>query len=623
MVVIPAGSPSSDLGSPTVTPKVLPALSYSQLIHKSFSFQQYILPFTEMLKVFTDHLFVYSFKITSFGVRCFSAVDVVVHRLIYAPSFDPTHPSFKKLINQLDAQVPLLQKRIDQLEQKLWKDHLISSDLAELRALSDEISRAYWQLNTHTTVLEKRLHPFPIQAQLTQVKDKFRLLDDQLDDFCLEKGTSIFEEFDRIARFFSKGGSQLPEEIRKQLLGAWGNLDRVFRQRLQNLHHDSLKSNLMLSLSRIEHLMNYVKNTSKNSMSSIDYSRPLGLSNIGNSCYMDSVLESILCIDHIRKEFAHYPEKGEKKGDAYKSEVAIQQEILQFIDSQQNVKDRKQLSQMDFILYLLAGGPSLHRLREAIFKSGFKFEFDFNETLTDQHDAAVITELLIDHFLPSCKYYSHEYSTTELFPGLVFPTFGNDVANTLLQVPLRHKEELQNLATLVRLTLGKRKETESDPASQRKFDPKDGIVISGQEEKAALALKEDPKGGKEYVHWDRLTKLPSVLAIQFKRFAWDIEKNKLSKDNRSVILPEDGILDLSKYYDAPEGEPKSARYKVKSMVRHFGSTIHSGHYVAEVEINGKYFHCDDTSGYQEISKEGFFGCKDPYLLFLERIPDES
>lgn len=605
-----------------------PVLSYSQFIYKAFSFDKYIYPFTQILTEATDSFFKNSFKLINFTVRCFSAIDVVVHRLIYAPSFDPTHPSFEKLIDRLNTYAPVLQKRIDQLEHKFWKDHLISDDLEELRTLSDEIFRIYWQLNGYTTALEKRVNPFPIQVKLTKVRDVFRQLDDQLDDFCLEKGEGVLKKFHRIAELFSKGANELTEDIRKQFIQIWENLDRVFTDRIQNQSSSSLKNSFMLQLGDIEDLVNYVKNTSKNPLSSIHYHTPLKLSNIGNSCYMDSVLECILCIDHIRKEFSSPLEKNEKTTEEYKSEVAIQQEILKFIDSQQDVKAGKQLSQMELILYLLGGGASLHRLREAIFKSGFQPELEMS-SLKNQHDAAYIMELLIDHLLPGCKYYSHEYSTTDSFPGLVFPTHGADVTNTLLHVSLRHKESLQNLASLVRLTIDKRREKESKLESQREFDPKKGIVIQGKEESAALVSAADPKKVEEYVHWDRLTKLPPVLTIQFKRFSYEGKLNDngvyvgvTKKDDRPVILPEDGILDLSKYYDAPEGEPKGARYKVKSMVRHLGgSSANSGHYVAEVEINGKYFHCNDLHGYKEISKEKFLGHKDPYLLFLERIPD--
>lgn len=614
-----SSSPSSSPHPMDDTLMPVPApISFSELIYKSIPFQNYIFPFTQMLMGATENFLSSIFKVLSVGIRCVSALDVVVHRLLYAPSFDPTHPSFKKLIDRLDAQVPFLQKKIDQLEQKIWKDDSFSGDIAEMRVLSDEIARAYAVLSTYDNALENRVHPFPIQAQLNQVRVKFGQLDDQLNEFCLEKGKKIIGEFDDIATFFSKGGKKLTEEIRTELFEAWSNLDRVFNRRLTSLGYTSLQNNLLSNLGKIENLMNTMKNTSKNSQSFIHYNTPLGLSNIGNSCYMDSVLESILCINYMRKKLSYIPEQGEKKPSEYKSAVAIQQEILQFIDDQESPNEEKQLSQMNLILYLMRDGASLYRLRNSIFKSGFHPELEM-QSLKSQHDSAFIMELLIDHLLPDCKFYTHEYATTEIFPGLIFPTHGNDVGNSLLQVSLRNREKYQPLAELVRLTLGRQEEKEAEEKYQRLFDPKSGVVIPGNEESLALISDTEPKKVDKFIHWHRLTKLPPVLTIQFKRFSVD-SKGHASKDERPVILPEDGILDLSKYYDAPEGESKNARYKIKSMVRHFGG-VGGGHYVAAVEINGSYFHCDDTAGYQKISKEDFLDHTDPYLLFLERIPD--
>ena len=91
-------------------------------------------------------------------------------------------------------------------------------------------------------------------------------------------------------------------------------------------------------------------------------------------------------------------------------------------------------------------------------------------------------------------------------------------------------------------------------------------------------------------------------------------------------MPKDGIVDLTRYYDAPQGAQKQGRYKIKSYVVHRGS-LDGGHYVSYVEINGKYYYCDDTGTgpgrnvYKEISKDDFLDRKDAYLVVLERLPD--
>jgi ubiquitin C-terminal hydrolase len=400
-------------------------------------------------------------------------------------------------------------------------------------------------------------------------------------------------------------------------------LESVFKLRLSHQAHLPQTADL----NSIEKIMKPWLRKSKASSSKneemVDAIEPLKLRNIGNSCYLDSVLQAILCIDHIREKLSRAPEKDAFTSlKDYQKELAIQQEILQFMDVQQTQKEGEHLSQMEYILFLL-GGPSIYRLRDAIFRSEFHHEFDLEHNLTDQHDAANIMELLIDHLLTDCKFKWRGHATTPIFPGLEFvhggPT-GKDEEVAILQVPLRFKPVHQKLDVLVKAILGKHVEKQSDPEIQRKFDPQEGFFIKGKEAEAALIQHASAAKVDEYHEWFRLTKLPPVLTIQFKRFTAG-----LSKDNKPVILPEDGILDLSRFYDAPTGESKKALYRIKSMVRHSGSSLKFGHYIADVEINGKYYHCNDTDPkpFKEISKKEFFGRKDPYLLFLERIPDDE
>ena len=105
-----------------------------------------------------------------------------------------------------------------------------------------------------------------------------------------------------------------------------------------------------------------------------------------------------------------------------------------------------------------------------------------------------------------------------------------------------------------------------------------------------------------------------------------IKPNEVAKkDARPVDLPDDGIVDLAKYHDAPKDGPKQTKYKVKSYVAHSGSSVKLGHYVTYVEMGGKYYFCDDTDPnfFKEITKKEFFGRKDAYLLVLERLPEDE
>ena len=308
--------------------------------------------------------------------------------------------------------------------------------------------------------------------------------------------------------------------------------------------------------------------------------------------------------------------------------MAILQELLPILKTSLN--QGAGASKIGFILYLLQGAPSLVRLREAIFKSGLHPSLNDMSQLTGQHDAASVAELMIDHFLPNCKFKMRETATADDFPGMEF--IGPLMDMTILQIPLRPK--VSKMTELIKWVLQRHVEKENDPKYQRRFDPQDGKVLNS--EKAAPALAAQPQKLAKFVQSYKLTELPAVLTIHFKRFGMVQGKDGTSlvpvKDSSPVLLPsekENGIIDLTRYYDAPEGAstngPIQAKYKIKSFVAHKGSSVKSGHYVTCVEIRGKYYLCDDTDPnfFKEITQKEFFGRKDAYLLVLERLPEDG
>lgn len=591
----------------------------------NIDFNSFIWPFTQLITMTGMVFFSAMRPIVQYSRRVLVATQVVFYRLINPPSFDPAAPSFKKLLDQFESEVPNLQERIDQLEQRFWQNHLLFRDVRELKNLNNEISQSLRQLNYYAGVLGRRRDRFPIQDQLDQVKDTFQHLDDQMDAYCIEEGKSILGEFQKVIDLFTKGSIGLPKEMRQTLIQAGKDLDSILKKRIFSQADTSEGKAIRFSMTALRDQVKILEKQSSEEMHSISYAKPLKLKNIGNSCYLDSVLQALLCIDQIRDQIGQPIARDPKKSlTDYQKKLAIQQELLQFIQTQpKHQGEQEAMTEMEFILFLFSG-PSLYRLRDAIFKSEFHHEFQVN-LLTEQLDAASAAELLTDEFLPNCKFKSQAFATTPVFPGIEFKRAIDTLS--VLQIPLRTQARYHKLDRLIHTTLGLHLEREKDPAYQRTFDPKDGEVIKGKEEEADKVMLAAPTKVDEFHEKYKFTQLPPVLVIQFKRFLnYQVAPGKparLVKDTRPVILPQDGILDLSQYCDLAEGESK-ARYRIKSMVRHCGG-LHGGHYVAETEINGKYYHCDDIDprGYNEVTKKDFYSHKDPYLLVLERISEDK
>ncbi len=387
--------------------------------------------------------------------------------------------------------------------------------------------------------------------------------------------------------------------------------------RVNHLNPPQLVNSLKGKLAKLKHRMEAFDGHSAQDHR-VGLAQPLKLRNIGNSCYLDSVFQAFACVDTVCEEFnAPIPH-----GQDSQKKIAIQQELLQFLNVQK-MNQGGDFTQMELILFLL-GGPSLHRLRGEIFKSGLHPSLDMSE-LTQQHDAAYVAELMIDHFLPDCKFKMQETATADEFPGMEF--IGPLMDMTTLQIPLKPK--VSKMTDLIKWVLQRHVEKENDPTYQRRFDPQDVKVLNSEE--AAPALTAQPQKLAKFVQSYKLTELPAVLTIHFKRFGMVQGKAGTRlipvKDSSPVLLPpekENGIIDLTPYYDAPEGASTNAKYKIKSYVVHSGS-YGGGHYVSFVEINGKYYECDDIdpSCYKQITKKEFFSNKDAYLVVLERIPEAS
>ncbi len=640
------------VGAPLIRvamPLALPPVNLLMSSPGKIDFTYYLDPFVQLLAKAGMGAFLASYSLAFFTYRTLTAAEVIFSRILHKPDFNPYDNSFKERIQAFEDRVDVLQDRLWNLEQKFWQEHLIARDLKELHTLHFEIQEILRQLEFYNARLAPRNQPLAIQDQLASVRDSYRDLEKQLDGYCQQKGSDIINLVYNVVNTFTKGGINLPDDIYEQLLQIYDDFDKVIGYRAFHLRMNPDDTEKMTEIA------NHIQSleASESNKMPVDSSEPLRLKNIGNSCYMDSVLQALLCSDKIAQQFKRSIPSPERpvapKDDGspdYKDKVAdhqkqltkykkdleeythrlkIQQELLQLI----NVQQLNVYTQLELILFLHRG-PDLVRLRKAIFESGFHHEFEMSQ-LTRQLDAASMMEMFIDQFLSNCKFEWEEHAESKDFPGLDF--VGRKEKISSLQIPLRAKRENQTLMKLIQFVVHKHPEREADPVYQRHFDPKDGVDMM-VDDKAGKLIKHHqadqsraiaPKKVGEFIQSYRFKDLPPILTLHFKRFKQTGKKQKrLVKDDSPVILPEDGIVDLSKYYDAPQGESNQARYKIKSYVVHSGG-LHGGHYVAYVEKNGEYYFCDDADPkfYKKISEKDFFSRKDAYLVVLERLPDEA
>lgn len=581
---------------------------------EKINFFQALNPFVQLLLAIGNAILAPSFFFFNHLQKRLTASQKVFFQTVNLPTANPpaevvVEPAKKEVEHPAcsNEQAADLQERLAYLEQRFKEDFLIVENARELEKLNLEVKGWQDQLRQE----REQQNPAPDLKDTISLAQK---LDDKLDDFCLREGVAILNRLQNIHRVLTKGGSlELPKDMREELLETWKSLENAIKPRLSHKKPDDASKKLSTKLNELKRIMDGIQLiTSQKEVSGL--SEPLRLRNIGNSCYLDSVLQALAPLDVFFKDLSRPLRRDDylDKLDLFEKKSAIRKELLQFLE-ERRMNRGAEFSKIGFALFLMEDGPSQYRLRQAIFKSGLKSDFSMI-TLEEQHDAAILMELLIENFLPNCRLKRQEYTSTDDLPGLEFEHPVDDMLT--LQIPLR-PEKYQSLSWLIKWVMHRRIERAS-----RLYDPKDGKIVD--EKTGAASQAAAPQNVEKYVQWYRFKELPEALVLNFKRTIFTEALTK-KKDERPVDLPDDGIVDLSMFYDAPKDGPKQAKYEIRSYVSHDGSDVELGHYVAYVKIKGKYFSCNDldANGFKEITKKEFYGRQDAYMIVLERLPEEK
>lgn len=105
----------------------------------------------------------------------------------------------------------------------------------------------------------------------------------------------------------------------------------------------------------------------------------------------------------------------------------------------------------------------------------------------------------------------------------------------------------------------------------------------------------------------------NYLILRLKRFEM-VDKISLKLMTKVTIQTK---LDLTNYI---EGNPSSTKviFRLVGVIRHFGQSLQEGHYVADINIGGKWTRCSDST-INGISTQEFLQNEEtPYILFYKR-----
>lgn len=617
---------NTDLTNPPAT--IVPLAKTSL---KSGLFSYTVEPFINALAFTGRGIFLTAWHVADFTCKTVAAIYVVFYRLIVSPAFNPYDKAFKSSLTHFETQAPILMGQIKQLDEKFNQPSLIMQNMKDLERLNKEVFNVQSKLQTYLKILKTREGLFRVEKEIQKVFDRYDHLSEELNFFYKEHGSKVLNQFLSVLEKLTQGGIKMPKKIREDMILTWKSLESAMQNHIPNLKKSvrQLFKNLKKRMHKIE----------TNQPTEI---QPLKLKNIDNSCYMASVIQALLSIDSIRKELKRpispVPDKKEYEGATpeyqkiyleeypakFAHRVAIQSELLKLVKMQKmnagnecNDKgsdgfDEIQLG-LKYLLSFFDKEDPLHRLRRKIMKSGFHFDFNMN-ALKEQHDAAGLLLLLINYLLPNCKFKMQKSYSVEACPGIEF--HGTVDLATSLQLNLlkpTNGDEIQTLENLIKQVIGQHVND-----SEITINPKDGFIENTDQK--APDNETEPFDVNEFIEWNSFKELPEVFTIHIQRFVGNtVDQQTKLKD--PLLLPVNkGILDLSDYYNPSEGAPKGAKFKLKGYIEHIGESINGGHYVSYVEIDGKYYLCNDAN-IKEISEDEFYGNVKAYLIFFERIPE--
>jgi ubiquitin carboxyl-terminal hydrolase 8 len=331
-----------------------------------------------------------------------------------------------------------------------------------------------------------------------------------------------------------------------------------------------------------------------------------GLANIGNTCYINSLLQ-ILSHTYELNDFLNlqtYKKRLNKKAD---SVLLIEWDNLRQMLWQENciISPGKFVNTIQKIASIkkmeLFTGFAQNDLPEFLL-----FMIDcFHNSLSRHVDMTIdglvksdTDKIALQCFEMTKRMFSKEYSEIwQMFYGIhVSQIISIDESSEVLS-------SSPEPFCIINLSIP---QDNKNPSLLDCFDLYvEGEKLEGENAWFNEATNEKQSVYKKIIYWS----LPEILIIDLKRF-----NNKNNKNQMLITFPLEN-LDLSKYVIGYKRE--SYIYDLYGICNHSGS-VSGGHYTSFVKnANGKWYHFNDTS-VAEVSNPGYLISPKAYCLFYRK-----
>jgi hypothetical protein len=576
-------------------------------------FTSHVSPFVSLISHWNKTGYNLKLKTFTWLHHSYDLIIRLIRKLFIQKTLEPTHPHFIELLERFDTQLANLNIEVGSLRLRFKYPALLFKDLQKIQSIYYQIHETIAQIDyfaKHINLFAS--HP-SIQEDLGKLREAYGEARHQFQIELMSKAPAILDTFDTVYENFTPHCFAMPERIRQEFEIA----ARIIKETVIDYTD-------VISVAQKKHFLDRMhrlkKMAEENQIVSRDLvERPLPLKNIGNSCYLDAVLQVLFCLPKMREKL--YLDLKEERLDDYKD---LPPQRLQILREEKKLELAKRKDVQRQLIHLIHSVPQhssltqyylrvkedtkpLIETRRAIFESDLnRLEFPINR-IGSQLDSAFVLELLMRYILDE-SFLTQRVESTREIPGRVF--YSKPELSYTLSVELNNKYcDLQSIieSTFAPVVV------EDDG---RKFIPCNGIKTG--DEDVSIPLDQPVRPNTLAVMY-RLKSLPDVMAVHLKRFQYNPLIGRSIKLDNPVKLPSDGTINLESIYAPAARNPEeTTRYKIMGYIVHYGHSVEGGHFIARVRIGDEYYHCNDLDPvpYSRISEDEFYREDQPYIILL-------
>ena len=309
------------------------------------------------------------------------------------------------------------------------------------------------------------------------------------------------------------------------------------------------------------------------------------MQNLGNTCYMNSVLQAFLNSEYVLKFLEKVKETIGKKEISKSISDSLLYELMNIVDFRKKMKEQEVIFQPEaFLNKLTTQMPQ--------FVKG------------QQHDAHELYVSLLDSFDSTINEINKAYnSELPLFSSLSKGNSLSEIQCLMCGNASRDFEEFESFFLSI-------KEKTSLTYRLKVMQAPEYMNGTGKRFCSKCKINQEMRSVMTYTH------IPEIVVFQLQRFEYDRKTKSLKKLNQHIPFPSE--LTFNNRY-----------YKLKTVIVHIGESITFGHFVALMLIHEKWVLASDSKFtlLDDAEVDEYFACgtvsgssiPSAYLLFYEEI----